>query len=84
MPTKTSYRNNIEIKMDILHSILKTQEYNMLGLRTAFGGGGPGSNIVKQVAIILGVWIVVKSHWKNPPPPPGNNCAILRPRLISH
>ena len=56
----------------------------MLGLRTAFGGGGPGSNIVKQVAIILGVWIVVKSHWNNPPPSDPGISLYARPKMIAH
>ena len=77
--------NNIEIKIDTLYSILKTQEYNMLGLRTAFGGGGgPGSNIAKQVAIIVGVWIVVKSVWNNPPPSDPGISLYGKPKLISH
>lgn len=60
----------------------------MLGLRSAFGGGGPGSNIAKQVAIIMGAWIIAKTIINNPPPADNHGASGLtfynKPKLISH
>ena len=56
----------------------------MLGLRTAFGGGGPGPNIARQVAIIVGVWIVVKTVWNNPPPSDPGISLYEKPKIIAH
>lgn len=52
----------------------------MLGLRTAFGGG-QGPNVMKQVVIILGIWVVIK--YRAPPPSPDCQGLYARPRMNS-
>jgi hypothetical protein len=47
---------------------------------SGFGGGGGGPNIMKELAIIAGVWISVK-YWvrsNRPPPPDGPNTRFNR------
>ena len=55
----------------------------MLAIRTLFeGGGGPGPNIIKKIAIITCVVIAAKYIWS--PPPENSGGFYNKPKLIAH
>ena len=65
---------------------------------SGFGGGGRGPTIVKELAIVFGAWVAIKTSLRNnkrPPPPENPNTRFKQPlpedlykyekrRLIAH